>query len=33
MVKRQVFRWTGVDKIMVPLAISMIFLWVLVKLI
>jgi hypothetical protein len=33
MVKRQIFRWTGVDKVMVPLAISMILLWVLVKVI
>jgi hypothetical protein len=31
MVKKHIFRWTGVDKVMVPLTIAVAILWALVK--
>lgn len=31
MVKKRAFRWTGVDKVMLPLTLAMAVLWALVK--
>jgi hypothetical protein len=32
MLRKQTFRWTGVDKVMLPLTIGMAILWIVLKL-